>query len=134
MRTTPGPRGAMVATPLPIATSEQRGLCGQQRPGSFAELTPHEFNARRELGVLLLKVPTAVERFMGFRRVFALDCSASVEQVLGDWPHDAALGVVCSDGECSSRVAIRLSRQGYHVYHLAGGLREWQRCGVLQGG
>lgn len=128
---TPGLRAAMVATPMPAPAPENRGLCGQHRPGSFAELTPHEFDARREMGVVVLKVPDAAARFGGFRHVFALDCSAAVESALAGWPREAPLGVVCADGECSSRVAIRLSRQGYRVFHLAGGLREWQRSGVL---
>lgn len=120
----------MAAIPLSTAMPDNTGLCGQHRPGSYAELTPHEFGARRELAIIALKVPDAAVRFAGFRRVFALDCSASVEQALGDWSREAPLGLVCADGECSSRVAIRLSRQGYRVFHLAGGLREWQRSGM----
>jgi len=48
--------------------------------------------------------------------------------VLANWPREAPLGLVCADGQCSSRLAIRLSRRGYHVFHLAGGLHEWQQC------
>lgn len=109
---------------------EQTGLCGTHRPGSFRELTPHEFDARRELGVVVLKVPDAAAQFPGFRRVFALGCSTAIDGVLAGWPREAPLGLVCATGECSSRLAIRLSRQGYTVFHLSGGLREWRASGL----
>lgn len=104
------------------------GLQGLHRPGSYRELTPHEFNARRDLGVVLLKAPEAEAHFAGFRRVFSLGGSAEIDQVLAQWPREAALGLVCATGDCSSRLAIRLSRQGYTVLHLAGGLNEWRQC------
>lgn len=100
----------------------------EQRPGCYRELTPHEFNARRDLGVVVLKAADAASQFAGFRQVFALDCSTEIDRVLAGWPREAALGLVCPEGDCSSRLAIRLSRQGYTVLHLAGGLREWRQC------
>ena len=104
------------------------GLCGTDRPGSYRELSPHEFNERRDMGVVVLKSAAAAQEFSGFRQVFALGCSSEIDSVLTHWPRDKALGLVCPDGTCSSRLAIRLSRQGYTVFHLAGGLREWQQC------
>jgi rhodanese-related sulfurtransferase len=115
------------AQPAPELTAPNRGLCGSGAPGSYRELTPHEFHARRELGVVLLKVP-ADQDFATFRQVFPLGSSAEIESVLADWPCERPLGLVCETGECSSRLAIRLSKRGYTVFHLAGGLREWQRC------
>lgn len=106
----------------------ETGPCDPRRPGSYGELTPHEFNLRRDLGVVVLKAPEAAAEFAGFRSVFALGCSGEIDSVLSQWPRDAALGLVCPDGDCSSRLAIRLSRQGYTVLHLAGGLREWRQC------
>jgi len=108
-------------------TVANRGLCGSGAPGSYRELTPHEFHARRDMGVVLLKVP-AGQDFAAFGQVFTLGCSSEIESVLADWPCERPLGLVCETGECSSRLAIRLSKRGYTVYHLAGGLREWQRC------
>jgi rhodanese-related sulfurtransferase len=118
--------------PSPFSPSEpapgDTGLCAGHRPGSYRELTPHEFHARKELGVVVLKAPAAAAQFSGFRAVFALDCSTAIDGVLERWPREAALGLVCADGQCSGRLAIRLSRLGYTVYHLAGGLHEWQQC------
>jgi rhodanese-related sulfurtransferase len=118
----------MNADSLPQDSRDGAGLCGAHRPGSYGELTPHEFNARRQMGVVVLKAPAAAPQFAGFRRVFALGCSTEIDAVLADWPRESPLGLVCADGECSGRLAIRLSRQGYTVFHLAGGLREWQQC------
>jgi rhodanese-related sulfurtransferase len=119
----------MSATALQQPThSDERGLCGARQPGNYRELTPHEFNARKDMGVVVLKAPAVAAEFGGFRAVFALECSAQIDTVLRDWPREAPLGLACPDGECSSRLAIRLSRQGYTVLHLAGGLREWHQC------
>jgi rhodanese-related sulfurtransferase len=117
----------MGANPFQQPAAET-GLCAGHRPGSYRELTPHEFNARKEMGVVVLKAAASAPEFGGFRAVFALGCSSEIDAVLRDWPRDAALGLVCPDGDCSSRLAIRLSRQGYDVFHLAGGLREWHQC------
>ena len=48
--------------------------------------------------------------------------------LLRGWPCERPIGLACPDGTCSSRLAIRLSRQGFTVYHLAGGIHEWRQC------
>jgi rhodanese-related sulfurtransferase len=122
--------GTMSANPFqqPELVTGNTGLCGTHRPGSYRELTPHEFYARKDMGVVVLKAAAAAPEFSGFRKVFALGCSSEIDSALTAWPRETALGLVCPDGTCSSRLAIRLSRQGYTVFHLAGGLREWQQC------
>ena len=108
------------------------GLCAGQAAGSYRELTPHAFAAQANMGVILLKVPGGAAAFSAFRDVFSLDCSSEIDRVLAGWPRERAIGLVCMDGPCSGRLAIRLSRQGYTVYHLAGGLREWRQCCLPQ--
>lgn len=105
---------------------------GSQPTGGYRELTPHEFNTHRDMGVVVLKATDAAPEFAGFHQVFSLGCSSEIDSVLQQWPRERALGLVCQDGTCSGRLAIRLSRQGYTVYHLAGGLHEWRQCWLEQ--
>ena len=107
---------------------QDSGLCCGQPSGSYHELSPHEFHARKDLGVVVLKASAAAGEFADFRAVYSLAGSNEIEAVLADWPRNLAIGIVCQNGECSGRLAIRLSKRGYQVYHLAGGLREWRQC------
>jgi rhodanese-related sulfurtransferase len=93
----------------------------------YEELTAHQFAEQRDMVVLLLKAPYAAGEFPGFRAVVPLPNGQLVGHYLAEVGPGQAVGLVCPDGECSSRVAIRLARQGYSVRHLAGGLREWYR-------
>lgn len=113
-------------TPRDSGISQQAKPCAG--PGSYNELTPHEFNECKEMAVVLLKAPDAAAEFRGFAEVHALPCSQALEGLLRDWPCERPIGLVCPDGQCSSRAAIRLSRQGFQVHHLAGGLLEWHQC------
>ena len=118
----------------PHSASERQTLAPQPleqpcaEPGSYRELSPHEFNAEKEMAVIVLKDESAVEMFAGYSMVRYLPTSQGIEALLRDWPCERPIGLVCPDGSCSSRLAIRLSRQGYRVRHLAGGLREWHQC------
>ena len=38
--------------------------------------------------------------------------------------------VVCRNGSKSKRAAKKLAKEGYRVYHLAGGLLKWQAHGL----
>lgn len=93
--------------------------------GSYEELSPCEFNRRKELVVLLMKSPHALTAFEGFRQVIPIPNGQSASEHLAALDPGQALGIVCPDGDCSGRLAIRLSNLGFPVYHLAGGLREW---------
>lgn len=100
--------------------------CGA--PGAYHELSAQEFNARKNLAVVVLKDQSVLEEFIGFSAVHFLPSSKDFPIVLPDWPCERPIGLVCPDGACSSRLAVRLSRLGYTVYHLSGGLHEWHQC------
>ncbi len=100
---------------------------GARPAACYEELSAHQFADRRDLIVLLLKAPYAAGEFTGFRAVVPLPNGQVVGHYLAEVGQGQPVGLVCPDGECSSRVAIRLARLGYAVYHLAGGLREWYR-------
>jgi rhodanese-related sulfurtransferase len=100
----------------------------------YEELSAHQFSERRDLVVLLLKAPHAAGEFTGFRAVVPLPNGQVVGHYLAEVGRGQPVGLVCPDGECSSRVAIRLARLGYSVHHLAGGLREWYRLQQMGGG
>ncbi len=80
------------------------------------------------LTVVALKVPNATEIFAGFQRVLALAGSRDIDAYLPSLDPEQPVVVVCPDGQCSSRLALRLAERGYAVYHLAGGLHEWHFC------
>jgi rhodanese-related sulfurtransferase len=98
----------------------------------YEELSAHQFSERRDLVVLLLKAPHAAGEFAGFRAVVPLPNGQVVAHYLAEVGKGQPVGLVCPDGECSSRVAIRLARLGYSVHHLAGGLREWYRLQQIE--
>lgn len=92
---------------------------------SFKELSPHEFDARKDLVVLLIKAPDAVDEFQTFKNVISAVTLSEAMGELGQLPMDQPIGVVCQDGSCSARSAIRLSASGRPIFHLSGGLYEW---------
>ncbi len=93
--------------------------------GSYQELSPRELGRRKELVVLLVKAAHGSTGFEGYRAVHLLDGTQSLPSHLSRLPPGQPPGIVCPDGDCSGRLAIRLSKLGYPVYHLGGGLREW---------
>ena len=114
---------------IPMHTDSGRGeprrnASGETRSGSYHELSAHEFAQRTDLRVLVIKAPHAVSFFHHDQVVAVEDCRAA-EDYLRQWDAPQTVGLVCCDGEKSARLAIRLSRQGHTVVHLAGGLMEW---------
>ena len=93
--------------------------------GSFQELSPSEFSHHKELVVVLLRAERARDTFEGYRKVIVAGCNNHALEQVAKLPADQPIGMVCADGECSGRLAIRLSNMGYTVYHLSGGLAEW---------
>ena len=93
--------------------------------GSYQELSPQEFFRRKELVVVLMKSTHAPPRFQGFREVIVVAHPRELTERLSGLAPGQPLGLVCPDGDCSGRLAIRLSNLGHPVYHLGGGLREW---------
>ena len=109
-------------TPPPAARSEE---CDS--PGCYWELGAEEFLDKGELVVFMLKITKPQPGFQGFRQVVQLECAADMQGQIDALPEAQPIGLVCCDGTCSARLAIRLSRQGRTVFHLAGGLWEWNR-------
>ena len=95
--------------------------------GSYQELSPHEFSERKDLVVVVIKAPHVLSMFADYQQVIHLDDCKGVHPGLAQWKSHT-LGLVCQDGDCSSRMAIRLSRLGHKAVHLAGGLNEWYQA------
>lgn len=94
----------------------------------YTELSPKEFRRKAELVVVLMKAPHAREDFSGHARVLLAADAREARELVRALPSEQPVGVVCPDGECSSRLATHLAREGHRVYHLSGGLREWYHC------
>ena len=114
------------AVEFPAALQTEKTPC--PAPGCYRELSPKEFNARKDLAVIVLKDAAVMEEFRGFSEVHYLSSSSGIGELLSGWPCERPIGLACPDGTCSSRLAIRLSSQGFTVYHLAGGIQEWRQC------
>ena len=93
--------------------------------GSYQELSPTEFSHRKDLVVVLLRAERARDAFDGFRQIIAAGCNSHALEQVSKLPVTQPIGLVCADGDCSGRLAIRLSNMGYAVFHLGGGLVEW---------
>jgi len=122
------------------AQGQDRGSASEPRRNdprsgtpSYGELTALQFCQRRDLTVLLLNAPHAEADFAGYRAVIPVPNGQVAPHYLTGLVAGQPLGLVCPDGEWSARVAIRLSRLGYSVFHLAGGLREWYRLQQVGG-
>jgi hypothetical protein len=100
---------------------------------SYGELTAQQFCQRRDLTVVLLNAPHAESDFTGYRAVIPVPNGQLARHYLSGVEAGQPLGLVCPDGEWSARLAIRLARVGYSVFHMAGGLREWYRLQQVGG-
>ena len=95
--------------------------------GAYRELTPHEFMEFKDMIVVVVKASFAVDQFKGYQQVVDLKENDSLDDLMGQWKPGQVVGLVCRYGDCSSKKAIRVSRRGFTVVHLAGGLQEWFR-------
>jgi rhodanese-related sulfurtransferase len=93
--------------------------------GSYRALLPAELERMPSATIVALKIADASQRFAGFATVLALPSARDLAEHLAELPVGQPVVVVCPDGDCSSRVATRLANDGRTVYHLAGGLRDW---------
>ncbi len=100
----------------------------ENSPGFYRELSPQEFNRQKDMVVVLLKADQARSEFADFHTLITISDAHQLKPYLARLPIDQTIGLVCPDGDCSGRLAIRLSNQGFRVYHLGGGLREWYHC------
>ncbi len=117
------------------AQGKGRPDCVEGTPGCYGEYSPQEFNRHKELVVVLMKAAHAEAEFEGFHTLISVGNSREVPARLAGLAADQPIGLVCPDGDCSGRLAIRLSSQGFRVYHLGGGLREWYHSfGGVTGG
>jgi len=107
-------------------STPQTPVVGPSHMGCFRELTPAEFDPRKEMLVVVVHHPHALAEFKGFAGVVAVENCQELESYLKSLDAVPPLGLVCADGETSARMAIRLSQQGRTVSHLAGGLAEWR--------
>lgn len=107
------------AAQTPVAAKFNEGC------GGFRELAPTEMKSMKGLTIVALKVAGAATLFAGFHKVIALESSRNLEAHLSRLEPNRPIAVVCPDGTCSTRVATRLANQGRTVYHLAGGIRDW---------
>ena len=119
---TMGPNGGSNHSPS-NHTSNNGGINGG---GSFRELSPREFLTRTEMVVVLIRGEGAEGEFGRFRQVISVPTAHDAEITGAALDPSIPLGLVCPDGDCSSRTAVRLARLGREVFHLSGGLREWR--------
>ena len=91
----------------------------------FKELTPREFNRHKEMVVVLVRAEHARNEFDAFRDLIVISETRELDAYLDRLEAGQPIGLVCPNGECSGRMALRLSNKGFPVFHLGGGLQEW---------
>lgn len=79
--------------------------------------------------VLVLDVRTAFEFELGHLPSALHIAYTRLLPRLTEIPRDRALAVHCQKADRSPAAAAMLARHGFHVYHLAGGLRSWYAAG-----
>lgn len=109
---------AQSAAPGNLSAEEARRLLASDPRIFLLDVrTPEEFRQVRLQGARLVPIDQLSRR-------------------MGEIPKDRPVLVYCAVGSRSSQAANYLSRQGYRVFNLFGGIYAWQLRGypVLQGG
>ena len=96
----------------------------------FETASPEAARALQEKGAVLIDVRESHE-YKNFHAPGAKLISLGVlERRLKEIPSEREILVVCQSGMRSSQAAGILSKNGYQVKNVAGGMAAWQRAGL----
>jgi rhodanese-related sulfurtransferase len=96
----------------------------------FASVTPQVAQGRIEAGAMLLDVRESVE----YRSVHApsakLISLGVLPRRLKELPKEREILVICNSGGRSSQASAMLTKEGFNVTNVSGGMVAWQRAGL----
>lgn len=96
----------------------------------FPSITPQEAEARIQAGAMLLDVRESVEYRSGHAPGAKLISLGVLPRRLKEIPKEREILVICNSGGRSSQAATLLTKEGYTVTNVSGGMVAWQRAGL----
>ena len=97
---------------------------------NFESISPQEAQQRIEAGAMLLDVRESIE-YQTFHAPAAKLISLGVlDRRLKELPKEREILVICNSGNRSAQAAYLLSREGFNVINIKGGMVAWQAAGL----
>lgn len=96
----------------------------------YRTVSPAKAKEAQDAGALLIDVRESHEYRSGHAPGAKHISVQVIERRLGDIPKERPILVMCQSGMRSQRAAEILSRNGYQVMNVSGGIVNWQRAGM----
>lgn len=96
----------------------------------YETVSPAKAKAAQDEGAMLIDVRESHEYRSGHAPGAKHISVQVIERRLGEIPKERQIIVVCQSGMRSQRAADILSRNGYKVLNVSGGMIGWQRAGM----
>jgi len=95
----------------------------------YETVSPEKAKAAQENGAMLIDVRESHEYRSGHAPGAKHISVQVIERRLGEIPKEREIIVICQSGMRSQKAAEILSRNGYKVLNVSGGMIGWQRAG-----
>ncbi len=95
----------------------------------YETVTPAKAKEAQDAGAMLIDVRESQEYRSGHAPGAKHISVQLIERRLGEIPKEREIIVVCQSGMRSQKAAEILSRNGYKVMNVSGGMIGWQRAG-----
>jgi rhodanese-related sulfurtransferase len=96
----------------------------------YETVSPAKAKEAQDAGALLIDVRESHEYRSGHAPGAKHISVQVIERRLGEIPKERPILVMCQSGMRSQRAAEILSRNGYQVMNVSGGIVNWQRSGM----
>ncbi|QKJ25567.1 rhodanese-like domain-containing protein [Aquiluna borgnonia] len=96
----------------------------------YQTVSPAKAKEAQDAGALLIDVRESHEYRSGHAPGAKHISVQVIERRLGEIPKERPILVMCQSGMRSQRAAEILSRNGYQVMNVSGGIVNWQRAGM----
>lgn len=96
----------------------------------YETVSPAKAKEAQDAGALLIDVRESHEYRSGHAPGAKHISVQVIERRLGEIPKERPILVMCQSGMRSQRAAEILSRNGYQVMNVSGGIVNWQRAGM----
>lgn len=96
----------------------------------YETVSPAKAREAQDLGAMLIDVRESSEYRSGHAPGARHISVQLIERRLSEIPKERQIVVMCQSGTRSQRAAEILSRNGYQVLNVSGGIIGWQRAGL----